>query len=422
MPLVRSSHSATCDCGGKNLNLHRPSLCVLAEKYRPQRLQDFVGNPEAVKEVIRWLRDWRNEPKKALLLYGPPGAGKSILVELLAKEMGYALVYSSASDVRSAKSLKEQFGAALSQGTLFFKGRLVVFDEVDGLSAADTGAVKEIAELIEATKNPMILVANDPWDQKLRGVRELCQMVQMRKIHASTIGRILSSIATAEKVTADDKVVGAVARRTDGDMKAAINDFEVLAKNRTSIVAADLEVLASRDIERSIFEALRIIFKTETAEVAISALENVEKPLDDVKQWIRENLPSEYVDAKDLASAYDALSRADIFGGRIASRQYWRFQAYAAQLMSAGVATAKSRRSERFVSYQYPRRIMQMGRTKMMRAAEKELALKLGHHLHCSARGARQYFPLLRLMQRKQPAVWKEISEKLGIEELPPAR
>ena len=43
-----------------------------AEKYRPARLEDIVGNTAAIRQIAAWAMNWTNK-SKPLLIYGKPG-------------------------------------------------------------------------------------------------------------------------------------------------------------------------------------------------------------------------------------------------------------------------------------------------------------------------------------------------------------
>ena len=49
------------------------------EKYRPKKIAEVIGNEEAKATFVEWLKSKRRR-KKAVLLYGPPGVGKTALV------------------------------------------------------------------------------------------------------------------------------------------------------------------------------------------------------------------------------------------------------------------------------------------------------------------------------------------------------
>jgi replication factor C large subunit len=74
------------------------------EKYRPKKPEDIIGNEQAKATFIDWLKSKR-KTKKAVLLYGPPGVGKTALVNSASKEFGFKTIEMNASDTRSEKAI-----------------------------------------------------------------------------------------------------------------------------------------------------------------------------------------------------------------------------------------------------------------------------------------------------------------------------
>src|SRR5438046_10690398 len=76
-----------------------------AERHRPKDLDDIVANPTAVAELRKWAAAWqRGRPdKKAVILQGPPGIGKTSAALALAKAIGWSVAEMNASARRSAE-------------------------------------------------------------------------------------------------------------------------------------------------------------------------------------------------------------------------------------------------------------------------------------------------------------------------------
>ena len=121
------------------------------EKYRPKSFSEIVNQEEAKQILASWIctrfkapqefcarwakrRDKEIKEARAVLLWGPPGIGKTTLVHALAKEIGYELVELNASDVRTGERIRQVVGRGLREASLFgYAGKIVLFDEVDGL-------------------------------------------------------------------------------------------------------------------------------------------------------------------------------------------------------------------------------------------------------------------------------------------------
>ena len=107
--------------------------------------------------------------------------------------------------------------------------------------------------------------------------------------------------------------------------------------------------------------------------------------------WIEENIPRQYTQEADTARAFDKLSRADIFNGRIYRRQYWGYKRYSSALMSSGVAFAKENSYHDFVMYNFPTLLRKLSASRALRAMKKGLGTKIGKKIHTSSREVMAY-------------------------------
>jgi replication factor C large subunit len=371
-------------------------------KYKPKSLKEFVNQKEAVEVFLKWIKRWKPR-SEALLFHGMPGVGKTALIEAYCSENKLDLIQLNASDYRSANQIKEVLGKSMQQQSLFKRGKLFMIDEVDGIAGReDYGGVKEIIEIIKSSAHPVILTANDPWNKKLMSLRRYWKLVEFKGINVWDIEKRLKEICEKEGIKPEKDVLRQIAKRSKGDLRSVINDLEIISQGKRVIALKDLEILGYRERKVNIFEVLRNIFKTQNALAARLAINASDKDPDEIFWWIENNIAREYEEPEEIAKAFDALSKADIFRNRISSRQNWRFKAYMIDLMTGGVATAKKEMYKKFTRYQYPSNIVTLGRTKKMRKDEKERLLELSNQLHCSTRKIRnEYLPFLRIMKSK---------------------
>lgn len=372
-------------------------------KYKPKNLKEFVNQKEAVEIFLKWIKRWK-PGNKSLLFYGMPGTGKTALIHAFASEKNLEFIELNASDWRSASQIQEVLGQSMLQKPLFKKSKIFLIDEVDGIAGReDLGGVGAIIKIIKESAYPCILTANNPWDSKFRTLRQYCQLVQFGKIHVFDIEKRLKQICEKEKIKYDKEVLRQLAKRAEGDLRSAMNDLETISQGKKEITVGDLEILGYRERETNIFEVIRNIFKTQTALAAKLAINTADKDPEEIFWWIENNIAREYEDPEEIAKAYDALSKADIFKHWISSRQNWRFKAYMIDLMTAGVSVAKKETYRKFTRYQYPSNIIVLGRTKGRRSAAGEVLGRLSQQFHCSTKKIRnEYLPFLKIILKNK--------------------
>ncbi|MEM4353186.1 MAG: replication factor C large subunit [Candidatus Caldarchaeum sp.] len=367
------------------------------EKYRPSKISEIAGNKDAVAEFMEWIEGWlkRRQSKKAALLYGPAGVGKTSLVHAYAKEHGWEVIEMNASDFRTRENVERIVGAASSQDSITAaKGKVILIDEVDGIEArADAGAVQTLVQIVAESHVPIVMVANDPWDPKLAPLREICQMIQFRRIPKPTVAAHIKKITMAEGLKIPEEKIKEIAENSDGDLRSAINDLQIYA----SALDTGLEV-GSRDRKNMVFNALATVFHAKSFNNAVYALNNLDLDPAEFFTWVLDNAP-EQLSPHDLAKALENLSKADLFLQRVNSKQAWHLLRYAVPFMTAGVALARKQTPAKFVKFSYPSRISYLSRTRGERELVEDICSKLGKALHMSSRKARtEALPFVKIM------------------------
>ncbi|MFA5485287.1 MAG: replication factor C large subunit [Candidatus Pacearchaeota archaeon] len=383
------------------------------EKYRAQFFSDIKGQDIAIQRIKEFLKNFPK--KKSLILHGPCGVGKTSLVHATSNETESELLELNASDFRDKKKIADIVGNSIQQKSLFKKSKLILIDEVDGISTTkDRGGLTELLGLIEKSYFPILITANNIWDKKFNALRTKSEMVQLKEIDYKIILEVLRKVSTKENLNVSADVLTAISVKSKGDMRAALNDLQIISQlNETSIINPN--EINERNKEESIFTALQHIFKNSNIDDSmIKVFDEVDMSIDELFLWIEENIPLEYK-GEELAKAYNALSKADVFRGRIYRKQHWRFLVYEYFLLSGGIAASKDYNKTGFTSYKKPSRILKIWLNNQRTMKKKSICVKYAKHTHISIKRAMRDFLLIKIILQNEK-IRKEL--KLDEEEI----
>jgi replication factor C large subunit len=369
------------------------------DKYKPGELSGLLGQPKALQEIMDFLREWK--PGEALFIHGPAGVGKTLAVELLARERKHLLLQLNASDARNAKDIEGFFGDASKSKALFHGGKIILIDEIDGISPQDRGALTSIINIIKGSRFPVFLIANDPWKPKLMPLRNYCRLMRFNRIHSASIEKRLKGICEKEGIEAKGDALKNLARWSQGDLRSAISDLQIVAYGKKALKESDLQILGYRERESNIFSVLPTVFHSKSMTAAKKAIQNTDKDPDEVFWWIETNLPNELRTPENMQRGYDILSKADMFRNWVSRQQNWRFKGFMVDMLS-GVSLFRSEEKHSFSPYKPPRKLIMMGRSRQRRAIMNSLCSRLGSFTHSSKRTVkRDYLPYLRIILKK---------------------
>jgi len=380
------------------------------EKYRPKKFEEIKGQDEAVFKIKEFIKNFGNS-KKAIILHGPPGTGKTTLAHAAANEINSEIFELNASDFRNKEKLKSILRPAVEQKSLKKESKIILVDEVDGISELETGGLTELISIIDSAPFPIIITANNIWDKKFSSLRKKCELISLKELNYSIIKAAIAEIAVKEKIDLNESFMTELSIKAKGDLRAAINDLQTLSTSKEFFPVN----LDERNKQTDIFNSLRRVFKEKPTNELLGIYDSVNMPTDEIMLWVEENIPAEYK-GEELARAYDLLSKTDIFKGRIYKQQYWRFLVYENIFLGYGIASSKKNAGSGFTAYKRPSRILQIWLNNQKTVYKKSICKKYSSYVHISHRKAMSEFPVIKQILKSSSEIQKEL--KLEEEEI----
>jgi replication factor C large subunit len=387
------------------------------EKYSPRNFKEVLGNNKAKEEIETWIDSWlAGEHPQPLLLVGPPGTGKTTLAHLAAQDFA-DFIELNASDKRSYDILLSTVGEASATRSLFNQGlKLIILDEVDGIHGNDDrGGIRAISKIIKEGHHPLIMMANDPYSQRIRSLKPKCQVINIRKVHTNSIVALLKRICIKEGVDFEEYVLKILAKQSRGDLRSAINDLETIARGKDEITKEDLEIISQKDEIHNIFDSVRTVLKSKNTR-RIKESMRVEADPAFILELITENVPREYEKAHEIEEAYEMISQADTYLGRAFQTRHYGYWKYSYDLMSLGVALSKEETYKKFARYTTSSVYTLLSKSRAKRALKDQVAEKIGEKTHASKKIVREQFPYYEMMFQDNELA-RELADYFNLED-----
>lgn len=198
------------------------------EKYRPDRLDQVVGNTEIVSQ-LRTIAKEGNLPN--MILVGPPGTGKTTSMmalahELLGENFKKATIELNASDDRGIDVVREKIKAFATQKVPLPPNRhkIVILDEADSMTESAQQAMRIIISDYSSTTR-FALACNDS-TKIIEPIQSRCSMLRFAKLKNEEIEERLKKIMDIEKIDYDQSGIQALIETSNGDMRYALNNLQ----------------------------------------------------------------------------------------------------------------------------------------------------------------------------------------------------
>lgn len=216
----------------------------LSEIIRPKNLEDYVGQTHLLQKDGQINNFLTLKYLPSMILYGPPGVGKTTIASILAKETSYVLVEMSATDGTVA-DLKKLLAIIKTENQKRYRDKkdylsVVVFiDEIHRFSILQQDF---LLPLIESGLFVFIGATTVRPDLRLRrAVLSRCQIFQLRPLTKTELIRVVKKAILFENIRRklkgfvflryNGEMVNLLVDKCKGDSRRLINFIEVLSVN-----------------------------------------------------------------------------------------------------------------------------------------------------------------------------------------------
>jgi len=194
---------------------------LLVEKYRPTKLENYVGNENIKKSISKYLE--QNDIQN-LIFYGPAGTGKTTLAKLIVQNLDCDSIYINASDERGIETIRDKVQSFASVAS-FKPLKIVILDESDFLTIQAQASLRNIIETFSRTTR-FILTCNYV-ERIIDPLQSRCQVLKIVPPTKKDVAKHLNWICNEESISHDINDLVPLVNQYYPDLRKCINTIQL---------------------------------------------------------------------------------------------------------------------------------------------------------------------------------------------------
>lgn len=208
----------------------------LAERLRPKNLEDYIGQSHLVGKQTVFRQAMDSGVLPSVILWGPPGVGKTTLAQIIAQQLKRD-IYTLSAINSGVKDVREVIEKAKKRGLFGTESPVLFIDEIHRFSKSQQdsllGAVETgVVTLIGAT-------TENPSFEVIPALLSRCQVYKLEHFSKKDLQNLLQrAVSVDEKLVHKDITIredNALLRISGGDARKLLNIFELIVNSQSSL-------------------------------------------------------------------------------------------------------------------------------------------------------------------------------------------